>query len=898
MKHTFLFKESLGCQVIMALANRLIILLFILLCPVLGFAQLKQQPKSFSLQSQSLNQVERKVLGKVNVDSLVAADQKRGRSASKPEPLRFAVTKDVSFNSSNSGTWQNISDGRLWRLRIYSPGALSNNLGITRFAIPEGAKLWIYNPAHEQVEGPYTSRDKSNKGSLWSPVIVGDEIVVELFIPTRASQPEIEISKVNRGYLDFQKAMADKSGSCNNNVICSEGDPWRNQIRSVARYTINGNSLCTGQLVNNTAQDRTPYFLSANHCGVTTGNDDTLVFYWNFQSTNCTTITGSSLANNQTGATFRASYAPSDFLLVELDPGEIQAVFNVYFSGWDVSGTAPSSTVCIHHPSGDEKSISFNTNAVTSTNYLSSSVSAGGNHWRVDDWEDGTTEPGSSGSGLWDASTRRIVGQLHGGYSSCSSFTDDWYGKLSVSWTGGGTNDTRLRNWLDPGGTGTLAIDGDPHITTLDGTHYDFQGAGEFVVLRDKQLGEVQVRQTPVATSFNPGADAYHGLATCVSLNTAVAVRMGKHRITYQPNINDIPDPSGLQLRVDGILQTVGPQGMYLDGGRISKTVASGGIEITFPEKYVLIVTPGWWESQKQWYLNISIIRTNINGESGASFTTDSLAVGGIGSSIAPNSWLPRLPSGQSMGPMPSTLHDRYVDLYQKFGNAWRVTNSTSLFDYAQGKSTSDYTHTSWPSENPPCNFADMIPNLPITLIAAQSACAQITDTGRRSNCVFDVQITGELSFASTYLLAQKIEDNGTNTTIIQDKNPSQHNEAVSFIATVIPLKASERDHSKPSGTIQFTLNGKNVGSPVKLDANGHATFTTSMLPPGNHKLAAIFTPASSSHFLESSSVELSHTVIELDNQFVINGTLVYLTLGIILILVFIWWLLRRWFKK
>lgn len=892
MTHKKFIKNSPSCLISKALKPPLTILILILMYPIWGVAQSDKEPKSFSLQGQSLNQVDRKVLSKVNADSLLAEDQKRGRSPERPEPLRFAVAEDVSFNLDNAGTWENVPGGRIWRLRIHSPGALSHNLGIIRFEIPEGVNLWIYNPTREQVEGAYMSRDRSNKGSLWTPVIEGDEIVVELFVPTGTSQPVVEIGKANRGYRNFQKALAEKAGSCNNNVICLEGDPWRNQIRSVARYTIDGTSLCSGQLMNNTAQDFTPYFLSANHCGVTTANDHTLVFYWNFQSATCSTISGSSTASNQTGATFRASYAPSDFLLVELDPGEILPAFNVFFSGWDASGAAPASTVCIHHPSGDEKSISFNTNAVTSTDYLSSVVNAAEDHWRVDDWEDGTTEGGSSGSGLWDAATRRIVGQLHGGYASCSSLAADWYGKLSVSWTGGGTNATRLSNWLDPGSTGTLAIDGDPHITTLNGTHYDFQGAGEFVVLRDLNVGEIQVRQAPIATTFNPGPNPHTGLATCVSLNTAVAVRMGKHRITYQPNLSGVPDPSGLQLRVDGTLTTLGPTGIYIGGGRISKTIAPGGIEITFPEKYVLIVTPGWWASQSKWYLNISVIRKQATSGGGASFINDTLlVVGGLGGNIPPKSWLPKLPNGKSMGPMPATLHDRYIDLYQKFGEAWRVTNSTSFFDYAQGTTTSDFTISNWPPENPPCDVPGMSQVSPLNLAVAQAACASITDAIRKSNCVFDVQVTGEVGFAETYLLTQKIEDSGTITTVNHDKNPSQHKETVNFIATVVPIKA--RDGAKPTGAVQFILNGQNVGSPVTLDSNGTAQWSTSSLIIGDHKIAAVYIPANGSTFLESGSVELDHTVIKTERGGGLPNWSLWLAIVVILLALIIWWFRR-----
>lgn len=292
---------------------------------------------------------------------------------------------------------------------------------------------------------------------------------------------------------------------------------------------------------------------------------------------------------------------------------------------------------------------------------------------------------------------------------------------------------------------------GDPHITTIDGTRYDFQSAGEFVLLRHPNGMEIQTRQDPIATTFNPGPDPHDGLPTCVSLNTAVAVRAGKHRITYQPNLSGVPDPSGLQLRVDGVLTTLGPRGLDLgNGGRIIKTKAPGGIEIDFPDKSVLLVTPGWWASQNKWYLNLDPIpRPGAVGIAGA---------------IARDSWLPALPDGASMGPMPDSLHDRYVALYQTFADAWRVTSTTSLFDYAPGTSTETFTMRNWPLEHPPCVIPGTTPVEPVSELVAQQACQSVTGENANKNCVFDVRVTGNTGFATTYALSQGLEPQGPAT--------------------------------------------------------------------------------------------------------------------------------------
>src|SRR5690606_8280155 len=156
---------------------------------------------------------------------------------------------------------------------------------------------------------------------------------------------------------------------------------------------------------------------------------------------------------------------------------------------------------------------------------------------------------------------------------------------------------------------GDSYIVGDTHIVTVDGVKYDFQAVGEFVTLRDDSgTFEIQTRQSAVATN-GPGGDPYSGLSTCVSVNTAVAARVGSQRITYQPTLDGKPDPGGMELRIEGELTELGENGLTLEsGGRIIRSAAgSGAIEIEFPNGASLLVTPAWWASYNLWYLNVSI---------------------------------------------------------------------------------------------------------------------------------------------------------------------------------------------------------------------------------------------------------------------------------------------------
>ncbi len=286
---------------------------------------------------------------------------------------------------------------------------------------------------------------------------------------------------------------------------------------------------------------------------------------------------------------------------------------------------------------------------------------------------------------------------------------------------------------------------GEPHVTTIDGTRYDFQSAGEFVLLRHPEDLEIQTRQAPVATTFNPGPDPHDGLASCVSINAAVAARVGKRRVTYQPNLSGVPDPSGLQLRVDGALVTdLGPGGLNLgNSGRITNTVAQGGLQIDFPDGTVLFVTPAWWDGIRQWFLNVDVIPAR--------------AANGLMGAVPKGSWLPALPDSTSMGPMPRLLHDRFVGLYQKFSDAWRVTNSNSLFDYAPGTSTDTFTNRNWPPEQPPCSLQGTIPVEPASELVAKQACQSVI--GDNAHCVFDVRVTGNPAFATTYLLSSLVSN-------------------------------------------------------------------------------------------------------------------------------------------
>jgi hypothetical protein len=380
-------------------------------------------------------------------------------AASKDEPLRFGWPMELSVGMVDAGRWEVMPNGdRLWRLRIHSPGARSLNFVFERWQLPPGAEFFVYGDDRSLSLGAFTEFNNKPDGSFAVQPLPGDAATLEYREPAAAAYAgEIVLRRAIHGYRDIF-ALASRnygdSGSCNVNVMCPQGDPWADPIRSVAMILTSGGSrICSGALVNNLRQDGTQYFLTANHC---LGGETSWIFMFNYQSPGCPNVNGPT-TNTVQGAIRRASNSASDFALLELTEA-IPESYGVYYAGWSAVDEAAPEVTAIHHPSGDIKKISFELDPVVSDRYLGNQGIAG-SHWKVTQWDEGTTEPGSSGSPIFDPQ-QRIIGQLHGGYASCSSLTPDWYGKVSMSWDYGSTPATRLVDWLDPDGIGQLQLDG------------------------------------------------------------------------------------------------------------------------------------------------------------------------------------------------------------------------------------------------------------------------------------------------------------------------------------------------------------------------------------------------------------------------------------------------------
>lgn len=457
----------------------------------------------------------------LNVDQLLQEDAER--VSGMP---RAGVIDNTDLNLINSGVWFDLPNGdKLWRMKYSVHNALAVNLYFNEFFIPNGASLHAYSPNYREKLQVMTSNNNPESELYATYYVHGETIILEYYEPKNViGLGRINIEGVN-GFYDMINPLNergieenDRSGSCQIDVNCSEGDDWKKQRDATVKLIVKNNGqtgFCSGVLLNNTAEDCTPYILSAFHCaiddqdiGASSADFAQWVFNFNYQLPGCDSgFVQGNLFYSMTGATKKAysqvngDILGSDYILLELnDP--IDETKAPYFAGWNANNFGALNGVGIHHPDGDKKKISTFSQLLTSSQWQTSA--AGGTHWRVF-WiatanGHGVLEGGSSGSGIFNQDGL-VVGQLTGGTSDCNdgsggSVTSgpDLYGKMSYNWSGN-ENILSLASYLDPVNNGTTKV--------MQGNYYlCSQGNGTINGVDDIQsLGEFNVYPIP-ATDF------------------------------------------------------------------------------------------------------------------------------------------------------------------------------------------------------------------------------------------------------------------------------------------------------------------------------------------------------------------------------------------------------------
>ena len=276
---------------------------------------------------------------------------------------------------------------------------------------------------------------------------------------------------------------------------------------------------------------------------------------------------------------------------------------------------------------------------------------------------------------------------------------------------------------------GCAGSNGDPHQHSVNGRRYDFQAAGEFTLIRSANGSvEVQARQEPLAGSSGRG----------MTINTAVAVGAGEHRVGVYVG------SSGLETHVDGAPVTATAP-IALDGG-LKVSIHPNGVEIDLPDGSTV------------WALPVG--RFGINVQLAPSADLAGTGLGLLGA-IAPGFELPKLPDGSALAYQAArTPAARYDYLYGAFAKAWRVTDQTSLFDYANGKTTASYDVPGFVPEGGPQKPFTLDPS---QRAAAEGSCGSIADVELRNDCVFDVTVSQDTGFVAGYQNTATFQSTGVS---------------------------------------------------------------------------------------------------------------------------------------
>lgn len=387
----------------------------------------------------------------VDNESLMKSSKLELLQSNELKPLKFAHAFKVNLSPANSGEWCKLVNGNYcWRLKIHSKGAKSINLIFNQFEIPNAARLFVFNEKENHVLGAFTSFNNKATGKFAIAPVKGDEITIQYEVPERyLKESHFNIRSVNHDFIGIldsrERRPRGLAGACNIDVNCDLGTQWDEVKNAVCRMIVDGEEICSGSLINNTAEDQKPYIISAAHCYDKWEYAETTVYVFNYESPFCAPLDGDP-GNTISGALMKAQFDSMDFALAELSlvpPPE----YRPYYAGWDRSTNLPDSTISIHHPQGDIKKIALDADEPTISDFGSAYTKNG--FLKIERWDEGVTEVGSSGGPLYNME-KHLIGTLTGGVATCSNPVRDYFERFAMSWDRKSDSTKQLKYWLDP----------------------------------------------------------------------------------------------------------------------------------------------------------------------------------------------------------------------------------------------------------------------------------------------------------------------------------------------------------------------------------------------------------------------------------------------------------------
>lgn len=249
-------------------------------------------------------------------------------------------------------------------------------------------------------------------------------------------------------------------------------------------------------------------------------------------------------------------------------------------------------------------------------------------------------------------------------------------------------------------------IQGDTHLVTINGDHYDFQGTGEYILAQNGTDLIIQARQD------------YLGGNRSVSWDVALAVQMGRDSIIVYPNTN--------------LMINLTPSPALSDGG--SLTLDAGVIVIRHGNVFTISRPDG-----------------------------DIVQASALGDHIDATVQLGAVDAAQAHG----LLVSRNGTLTSRDGAILHgKLSTTSLHDYAESWRV-DSAHSLFPAEGRPATSGistRLGPAIEAAKDKALDVCSRagVKDAILLKDCALDVSVTGNAALADDYVYSPKPKRNVT----------------------------------------------------------------------------------------------------------------------------------------
>ena len=176
-------------------------------------------------------------------------------------------------------------------------------------------------------------------------------------------------------------------------------------------------------------------------------------------------------------------------------------------------------------------------------------------------------------------------------------------------------------------------------------------------------------------------------------------------------------------------------------------------------------------------------------------------------------------------------------------------------------------------------DFFDVDTNTDLGSVSLNGGTAALTTTalGAGSHLI-RASYSGDSNFTlSLDALTQTVNPAATATQVASSANPAVPGQSVTFTAAVTNTSGTG---VTPAGTVQFVVDGADLGSPVNLDATGHATSPAVSFQAGSSHTVNAFYVDPSSNFAGSNTTASPLTQVVLAPGVSVSGTTLYVVGG------------------